>query len=62
MFQGEGPVQTGTESLSSEQLSTETQYTPYRPNAARNRREWLNTLIEIALLWLAVILVIACWR
>ena len=35
---------------------------PYPPTPARKRREWLNTAIEVALLWLAVIVVIACWR
>ncbi|HEY8748032.1 MAG TPA: hypothetical protein VIM11_08660 [Tepidisphaeraceae bacterium] len=34
----------------------------YSPNGNENRGEWLNTWIEIALLWLALIVVIACWR
>ena len=34
----------------------------YIPKPTRNRRERLNSLIEVILLWLAVIVVIACWR
>ena len=32
------------------------------PTRSRKGREWINTVIEVALLWLAVIVVIAFWR
>ena len=53
MLEGEGPVQSGIETVDNNE---------YIPKSTRNRRERLNTWIEIALLWLALILVIACWR
>jgi hypothetical protein len=33
----------------------------YSPDENKRRGDW-NAWIEIALLWLAVILIIACWR
>ena len=32
------------------------------PTRSRKGREWINTLIEVALLWMATIVVIAFWR
>lgn len=46
-------MQTGIDTLNEEEYPTP---------RTRKGREWLNTAIEIGLLWLAVILVIACWK
>jgi hypothetical protein len=46
-------VQSGIETINDDE---------YHPTPTRKGREWLNTVIEVALLWLAVIVVIACWR
>ena len=53
MLEGVTPVHSGIDSFDNDDYPTA---------PTRKGREWLNTAIEVGLLWLAVILVIACWR